>query len=144
MARLEVTGVDEMIAGFTHAGSQMRSIIAEALRQSAEVVHAELLKQESKFKAPTGELGKTIADDGPKHAASASYIELLYKGDYRGSRGGGEKKGGHAPRRAGFVAAMQEHKNGNPFNQRAMRSSKKRINSIIAEHMDISKGWGGL
>lgn len=144
MARLEVAGVDELMAQYNRAGSQLRPIIAEALRQSAQVLHAELLKQESGFKDPTGELGKTIADEGAQHASSASYIELLYKGDYRGPRGGGEKKGGHAPRRAGFVAAMQEYKNGNPFNQRAMRSSKKRINSIIAEQMDISRGWGGL
>lgn len=133
MARLEVTGLHDLMITYSQTESGLRPMIEEALKMSGEALKEELLAQEQRFKDPTGELGETIALSEVGHAQSASMIDQYYKGGYTGRRKGGEKAGEHAPRRAGFVAAMQENRNKNPFNKRAKKRAEPRINSIIAE-----------
>lgn len=141
MAYLEITGIDGLMSRLNQSGSALRPIIRDALKLSAEELSEELLRQEERFKEPTYELGETITISGVGHAASASFIDVLYQGTYTGARG--------SPRRAGLVAAMQEYKNKNPFNKRARKKAAPRINTIITEMIgDASKGlyggWGGL
>lgn len=138
MAYIEITGIDGLMSRLNQSGSMLRPIIREALVMSAEELKGELLEQEKRFKKPTGELGQMITLSGVGHAASASLIDVFYKGDYVGARG--------SPRRAGFVAAMQEYKNKNPFNKRARKKAAPRINTIITEMIgDANKGlYGGL
>ena len=62
MARLEITGIDGLLGDLTRAGSRLRPMIEEALRQSGEALAEEVLAQEERFKAPTGKLGESIAD----------------------------------------------------------------------------------
>lgn len=142
MARLEVLGVDQLMARVNRAGSMMRPIIEEALRQSAEELRKELLAQESRFKHPSGALGRSIEISAPWHFGNASGIYQDYVGTYTGPGGGGEKAGASG-RRAAFVAAMQEYQNGNPFNNRARNKAATRINAIINEAVgDINKYLG--
>lgn len=148
MSRIEVTGLDELMARYNAAGGQLRPIIEDALRKSGEALAEELRAQEARFKAPTGELGRTIRLSDPWHHASASGIYQNYEGSYAGSRGGGERAGSRG-RRAAFVAAMQEHTNKHPFNRRARRKAAVRINAILAEALgDVNRalegGGGGL
>lgn len=149
MARLEIAGVDDLIGDLTRAGSQMRPIIEEALRASGEVLTEELLKQERRFKDPTGELGERIVITDPWHHGSASGVYQNYEGIYMGRRGGNEGAGFAGGRRAAFVAAMQEYKNKRPFNKRARQHAAKRINTIITEavghvNKSLTGDWGGL
>ena len=135
MARILIDGIDGLMGDLNKAGSSLRPIIEEALIASAQELQAELLRQERRFKHPTYELGNTLAITRVGHGPSASLIDVYYKGDYYGARAGGELEGQHAPRRAGFVAAMQEYKNKRPFNRRARRNAAPRVNSIITEAM---------
>lgn len=150
MAQIVIDGLDQVMGELNARASALRPIIEEALRRSADVLREELLAQERKFKAPTGELGRTITASLVGHAQGASMIDVYYAGDgYFGARGGGEKKGETAPRRAAFVATMQENKNRNPFNARARKIAQPRINTIVEEMLaggqaSIKKGEGGL
>ena len=45
MARLEITGVDGLMARWNRACAQLRPVIEDALRQSGEVLAEELLNQ---------------------------------------------------------------------------------------------------
>ena len=148
MARIEILGIDDLMARVNSAASELRPIIEEALRESGEALAEEILKQEERFKEPTGELGRSIAITDPWHRGSASGVFLNYVGNYVGKRGGGEAAGSHT-RRAAFVAAMQEYKNKRPFNKRARNKAAPRVNSIITEavgHVNkkLEGDWGGL
>lgn len=148
MARLEITGIDGLMARYNAAGSRLRPMIEDALKKSGEILREEILLQEDRFKAPTGELGRSIVLTPPWHFGDASGIYQDYKGTYQGARGGGEKAGS-STRRAGFVAAMQEHKNGRPFNRRARNKAAPRINAIIEDavgraNKELTDSWGGL
>lgn len=148
MARLEITGIDGLMARFNGAASELRPIVEEALRESGEALAEEILKQEKRFKEPTGELGRSLVITPPWHRGNASGVFLNYEGMYVGARGGGEAAGGHT-RRAAFVAAMQEYKNKRPFNKRARNKAAPRINSIIIEavghvNKSLTGDWGGL
>lgn len=149
MARLEITGVDGLMGDLTRSGSQLRPLIEEALRQSGEALAEEVLAQEERFKAPTGELGEHIVLSDVWHRGNASGIFLNYEGMYTGARGGGEKAGSRSGRRAAFVAAMQEYTNKRPFNKRARAKAAPRINTIITEavghvNKNLTGDWGGL
>ena len=148
MARLEITGIDGLMARFNGAASELRPILEEALRESGEALAEEILEQEKRFKEPTGELGRSLVITPPWHRGSASGVFLNYEGMYVGARGGGERAGSHT-RRAAFVAAMQEYKNKRPFNKRARNKAAPRINSIITEaighvNKSLTGDWGGL
>lgn len=148
MARLEITGIDDLMARWNRAGAQLRPVIEEALRQSGEVLAEELLNQEKRFKQPTGELGRSITLTDVWHRGSASGVYQNYEGMYEGGRGGGERAGSRG-RRAAFVAAMQEYQNKRPFNKRARNKAAPRINSIITEaigsvNKSLTGDWGGL
>lgn len=137
-----------MMARYNAAGSAMRPIVEEALRESGEALKEEILRQERRFKAPTGELGRTTVLSRVWHHGDGSGIFLHYEGMYQGTRGGGEKAGSRT-RRAAFVAAMQEHQNKRPFNKRARNKAAPRINAIITEaigqaNKELGTDWGGL
>lgn len=142
MARLEITGIDGLMGDLTRAGSQLRPVIEEALRQSGEALAEEVLAQEARFKAPTGKLGESIVLTDVWHRGDASGIYLNYEGMYEGGRGGNERAGAARGRRAAFVAAMQEYQNKRPFNKRARKKAAPRINAIIAEV--LGKGSGSV
>lgn len=149
MSRIEIEGIDGLMARYNQAGAQLRPIVEEALRQSGEALAEELLNQEKRFKDPTGELGLSITITDPWHRGSASGVFQNYVGDYVGKRGGNEKAGSGRGRRAAFVAAMQEYKNKKPFNKRARRKAAPRINQIITEavgnvNKSLTGDWGGL
>lgn len=142
MPRLEITGIDELMAGLNQQGGAMHSRIVRALELSADALQQALVAEEKgSFKEPTGELGETLASDQVVNGASASWVEVYARGSYKGKRG--------KPRRAGLVAGMVEYKHNNPWNRRARSKSKKRINSIIAQELgqgsgSVGAGFGGL
>ena len=149
MSRIEIEGIDGLMARCNQASSELRPIIEEALRQSGEALAEELLRQEERFKAPSFELGRSIVLTDPWHRGSASGVYQNYVGDYVGRRGGNEKAGAGRGRRAAFVAAMQEYTNKRPFNKRARNKAAPRINEIITEavgHVNkrLEGDWGGL
>lgn len=149
MARLEITGIDGLMGDLTRAGSQLRPVIEEALKQSGEALAEEVLAQEERFKAPTGRLGESIVLTDVWHRGSASGVYMNYEGMYEGGRGGNERAGAARGRRAAFVAAMQEYQNKRPFNRRARKKAEPRINAIIAEVLGQGTGsvkgdMGGL
>ena len=149
MSRIEIQGIDGLMARFNQASSELRPIIEEALRESGEALAEELLAQEDRFKKPTGELGLSIAITDPWHHGSASGVYQNYVGNYVGKRGGNEGAGRSGGRRAAFVAAMQEYKNKRPFNKRARKKAAQRINAIIDEavghvNKQLDADWGGL
>ena len=133
MSRIEITGIDDLMARFNRADSMLRPMVEEALAMSGEALADELLRQEARFKHPTGELGRSITITDPWHRGNASGIYQNYTGSYTGLRGGSEKRGSKGVRRAAFVAAMQEYKNKRPVNKRARKKAAPRINAIIAE-----------
>lgn len=140
MARLEITGIDGLLGDLMRAGSQLRPVIEEALRQSGEALAEEALAQEERFKAPAGKLGESITLSDVWHRGDASGVYMNYEGMYEGGRGGNERAGAARGRRAAFVAAMQEYQNKRPFNRRARKKAEPRINAIIAEA--LGKGSG--
>lgn len=142
MARLEITGIDGLMGDLTRAGSQLRPVIEEALKQSGEALAEEVLAQEERFKAPTGRLGESITLSDVWHRGDASGVYMNYEGMYEGGRGGNERAGASGGRRAAFVAAMQEYQNKRPFNRRARKKAEPRINAIIAEA--LGKGSGSV
>lgn len=149
MSRLEITGLDGLMARYNQAGSVLRPIVEEALRESGEALAEELLAQEARFKDPTGELGESIVITKPWHRGSASGVYQNYEGMYAGRRGGNEGAGRSGGRRAAFVAAMQEYQNKRPFNKRARKKAAPRINAIITEaighaNKSLTGDWGGL
>lgn len=149
MSRIEIEGIDGLMARYNRASSELRPIIEEALRQSGDALAEELLRQEERFKEPTHELGRSITLTDPWHHGSASGVYQNYEGMYAGRRGGNEKAGAGRGRRAAFVAAMQEYTNKRPFNKRARKKAAPRINAIITEAVGhVSKSltgdWGGL
>lgn len=149
MSRIEIQGIDGLMARFNQASSGLRPIIEEALRESGEALAEELLAQEKRFKNPTGELGLSITLTDPWHHGSASGVYQNYTGSYIGARGGNEGAGRGGGRRAAFVAAMQEFQNKRPFNKRARRKAAPRINAIIEEavghvNKSLESDWGGL
>lgn len=127
MATFKVDGIDDVMAAIDRAGSGLRPIIEEALRQSAEVVREAMVAEEmSSFKAPSGELGSYIRVGPVWHNSSDSAINAYIRGDgYIGVRG--------SARSAGMVAGLVQNKHGNPWVKRAMTKSRKRVNSIIME-----------
>lgn len=149
MSRIEIQGIDGLMARFNQASSELRPIVEEALKESGEALAEELLKQEDRFKKPTGELGLSISITSPWHHGSASGVYQNYVGNYVGKRGGNEGAGRRGGRRAAFVAAMQEYKNKRPFNKRARKKAAPRINAIIDEALghankSLAADWGGL
>ena len=149
MSRIEIQGIDGLMARFNQASSELRPIVEEALAKSGEALAEELLAQEKRFKDPTGELGRTIEISRVWHFDDASGVYQNYVGNYIGRRGGNEKAGAARGRRAGFVAAMQEHQNKRPFNKRARKKAAPRINAIIVEavgsvNKELGTHWGGL
>ena len=127
MATFKVDGIDDVMAAIDRAGSGLRPIIEEALRQSAEVVREAMVAEEmSSFNAPSGELGSYIRVGPVWHNSSDSAINAYIRGDgYIGVRG--------SARSAGMVAGLVQNKHGNPWVKRAMTKSRKRVNSIIME-----------
>ena len=127
MATFKVDGIDDVMAVLNQAGSELRPIIEEALRQSAEVVREKMVAEEmNSFKAPSGELGGFIHVGPVWHNSSDSAINAYIRGDgYVGVRG--------KARRAGMVAGLVQNKHGNPWVKRAMSKSRKRVNAIIME-----------
>lgn len=149
MSRIEIQGIDGLMARYNQASSELRPMVEEALRQSGEALAEELLAQEKRFKEPTDELGRSITLTDPWHRGSASGVYQNYTGPYIGKRGGNEGAGLSGGRRAAFVAAMQEYKNKRPFNKRARKKAAPRINAIIDEavgyvNKQLSADWGGL
>lgn len=149
MSRIEITGIDGLMARFNQASSELRPIVEEALKESGEALAEELLAQEKRFKDPTDELGLSISITSPWHHGSASGVHQNYVGNYVGKRGGNEGAGRRGGRRAAFVAAMQEYKNKHPFNKRARKKAAPRINAIIDEALghankSLAADWGGL
>ena len=149
MSRIEIQGIDGLMARFNQASSELRPIVEEALRESGEALAEELLAQEKRFKDPPGELGLSITLTDPWHRGSASGVYQNYTGNYVGARGGNEGASRSGARRAAFVAAMQEYKNKRPFNKRARRKAAPRINAIIDEAIghvsrNLAADWGGL
>jgi hypothetical protein len=104
MSRIEIQGIDGLMARFNQASSELRPIVEEALRESGEALAEELLAQEKRFKDPTGELGLSITLTDPWHRGSASGVYQNYTGNYVGARGGNEGAGRSGARRAAFVA----------------------------------------
>ena len=127
MATFKLDGIDDVMAAIDRAGSGLRPIIEEALKQSAEVVREAMVAEEmSSFKAPSGELGGIIRVGPVWHNSSDSAINAYIRGDgYVGVRG--------SARSAGMVAGLVQNKHGNPWVKRAMTKSRKRVNSIITE-----------
>ena len=127
MATFKVDGIDDVMAAIDRAGSELRPIIEEALRQSAEVVREAMVAEEmGSFKAPSGELGGFIRVGPVWHNSSDSAINAYIRGDgYVGVRG--------SARSAGMVAGLVQNKHGNPWVKRAMTKSRKRVNAIIME-----------
>jgi len=149
MSRIEIQGIDGLMARYNQASSQLRPMVEEALRQSGEALAEELLRQEDRLKEPTHELGLTISITDPWHHGSASGVYQNYVGNYVGKRGGNEGAGRSGGRRAAFVAAMQEYTNKRPFNKRARKKAAPRINAIIEEavgnvNKQLAADWGGL
>lgn len=132
MARFVYDGYDQVIQQADRAGEEMHARVERALRMSADVLVEELKRQErDTFKAPTGEMGR-ILEESPELTVSSDYSQVIVypKGDYTGTRG--------RPRRAATIAFVLEagrpgHLEPNPWNARAARAAKKRINSIIEE-----------
>ena len=132
MARFVYEGYDDVIRQADRAGEEMHARVERALRMSADVLVEELKRQErDTFKAPTGEMGR-ILEESPELTVSSDYSQVIVypKGDYTGTRG--------RPRRAATIAFVLEagrpgHLEPNPWNARAARAAKKRINSIIEE-----------
>ena len=127
MATFKLDGIDDVMAAIDRAGSGLRPIIEEALKQSAEVVREAMVAEEmGSFKAPSGELGGFIRVGPVWHNSSDSAINAYIRGDgYIGVRG--------SARSAGMVAGLVQNKHGNPWVKRAMTKSRKRVNSIIME-----------
>ena len=127
MATFKLDGIDDVMAAIDRAGSGLRPIIEEALKQSAEVVREAMVAEEmGSFKAPSGELGGFIRVGPVWHNSSDSAINAYIRGDgYIGVRG--------SARCAGMVAGLVQNKHGNPWVKRAMTKSRKRVNSIIME-----------
>lgn len=127
MATFKLDGIDDVMAAIDRAGSGLRPIIEEALRQSAEVVREAMVAEEmSSFKAPSGELGGFIRVGPVWHNSSDSAINAYIRGDgYIGVRG--------SARSAGMVAGLVQTKHHNPWVGRAMSKSRKRVNAIIME-----------
>ena len=127
MATFKLDGIDDVMAAIDRAGSGLRPIIEEALRQSAEVVREAMVAEEmGSFKAPSGELGSYIRVGPVWHNSSDSAINAYIRGDgYVGVRG--------SARSAGMVAGLVQTKHHNPWVKRAMTKSRKRVNSIIME-----------
>ena len=127
MATFKVDGIDDVMAAIDRAGSELRPIIEEALRQSAEVVREAMVAEEmGSFKAPSGELGGFIRVGPVWHNSSDSAINAYIRGDgYVGVRG--------SARGAGMVAGLVQNRHGDPWVKRAMTKSRKRVNSIIME-----------
>jgi len=132
MARFVYEGYDDVIQQADRAGEEMHARVERALRMSADVLVEELKRQErDTFKGPTGEMGR-ILEESPELTVSSDYSQVIVypKGDYTGIRG--------RPRRAATIAFVLEagrpgHLEPNPWNARAARAAKKRINSIIEE-----------
>ena len=132
MARFVYEGYDQVIQQADRAGEEMHGRIERALRLSAEAM-VEALQEEERntFKAPTGEMGRILAET-PVYTVSSSLAQaVVYPGgDYTGIRG--------RPRRAATIAFVLEsgrpgHLAANPWNARASRKAKRRINSIVEE-----------
>jgi len=132
MARFVYEGYDEVIRQTGEGGEQLKERIERALRLSADVLIEELKRQErDTFKAPTGEMGR-ILEQSPELTVSSGLSQVIVypNGDYTGIRG--------RPRRAATIAFVLEsgrpgHLAANPWNARADRAAKKRINSIVEQ-----------
>lgn len=132
MARMVYEGYDEVIRQADAAGEDMHRRVERALQLSADVLVEALQREErDSFKAPTGEMGR-ILEESPEITVSSDYSQVVVypKGDYVGSRG--------RARRAATIAFVLEsgrpgHQEANPWNARAARSAKKKINSVIEE-----------
>jgi hypothetical protein len=132
MARFVYEGYDEVIRQADRAGEEMHGRVERALKLSADILIEELKRQErDTFKAPTGEMGR-ILEKTPELTVSSDYSQVIVypKGDYTGIRG--------KPRRAATIAFVLEsgrpgHLEPNPWNARADRAAKKRINGIIEQ-----------
>lgn len=132
MARFVYEGYDQVIGQADRAGEEMHARVERALRMSADILVQELQREEKDtFKAPTGEMGRII-EESPEITVASDYSQVIVypKGDYTGIRG--------RPRRAATIAFVLEagrpgHLEPNPWNARAARAAKKRINSIIEE-----------
>lgn len=134
MARFSYEGYDEIIRQTERAGGELHKRIERALKLSAELL-VEALKAEEKnsFKAPSGEMGE-ILTRSPEITISSDYsmAEVYPRGDYVGIRG--------RPRRAATIAFVLEngkpgHLEANPWNARASKNARKRINSIVNESL---------
>ena len=132
MARFLYDGYDDVIRETERAGEEMRGRIERALKMSADVL-VEALKTEERetFKAPTGEMGRILAET-PVTTVSSNYSQtVVYPGgDYVGIRG--------KPRRAATIAfvleaGISERLDANPWNARADKKARKRINTIIED-----------
>ena len=132
MARFVDEGYDAVIQQADRAGEEMHARVERALRMSADILVEELKRQErDTFKAPTGEMGR-ILEESPELTVSSDYSQVVVypKGDYTGIRG--------KPRRAATIAFVLEagrpgHLAANPWNARADRAAKKRINTIVEQ-----------
>jgi len=132
MARFVYDGYDEVIGQADRAGEELHGRVERALKLSADILIEELKRQErDTFKAPTGEMGR-ILEETPELTVSSDYSQVVVypKGNYTGIRG--------RPRRAATIAYVLEsgrpgHLEPNPWNARADRAAKKRINGIIEQ-----------
>ena len=132
MARFVYEGYDQVIRQADQDGERLQERVERALRLSADVLVEELKRQErDTFKAPSGEMGR-ILDASPELTVSSDYSQVIVypNGDYTGIRG--------RPRRAATIAFVLEagrpgHLQANPWNARADRAARKRINSIIEQ-----------
>lgn len=137
MARMVFEGYDGLIRETERAGQEMGERITRALRLASDEIVAALQEEErTTFKAPTGEMGEILARSPEiTKGAGVSFLEVYPGGDYVG-RG--------RPRRAATIAFVLEAGRGenmpaNPWNARAAKKYKRRVNSII---QDTLKGGG--
>ena len=132
MAQYKYEGYDEVIRQADSAGAEMHRRMERAAHLAAEELIRALKDEErNTFKAPTGEMGR-ILEETPVYTVSSDYTEaVVYPGgDYTGIRG--------RPRRAATIAFVlengrPEHVDPNPWNARAARKARKRIDGIIEQ-----------
>lgn len=131
MARFVYEGYDEVINRNTSRGRELAGRIDKALHLAAGCVIEALQREEAgTFKAPTGEMGRILAETPEYAHGSAAAEAVVYPGgNYVGIRG--------SPRRAATVAFVLENGRAgmpaNPWNRRASAKSRKRVNEIVKE-----------
>lgn len=136
MARMEITGFDELINTMQTRADGTDARIDRALTLAGAALRAELVRQEmSTFKAPSGELGSLIPEHQEIHRdGSEVYVEVYPTGRYLGTRA-------RQTRRAEEIAFVLEYGHGNvaanPWNKRARKKSQRRVEQLVREALTV-------